>query len=74
MDDLKQKILNAAHRLFADTPIEFAYLYGSVAKELKNPFSDLDVAVFVEGLDRKRWVETKNRGLKIGWILACWHY
>ncbi len=54
LSDLKQKILNISQQLFAGTPVEFAYLYGSVAKDLKNPFSDLDIAIFVEGLDTKK--------------------
>ena len=54
MNDLKKNVLNVAHRLFDGTPVEFAYLYGSVAKDLKNPFSDLDVAIFAERLDKKQ--------------------
>ena len=54
MDNLKQKLLHIAPKLFADTPVQFAYLYGSVAKNLVNPFSDLDVAIFILGLDRKK--------------------
>ena len=50
---LKHKVLAIAPELFSDTPVQFAYLYGSVAKETTSPFSDLDVAIFVEGLDRK---------------------
>ena len=33
--------------------LPIAYLYGSVAKDIVSPFSDLDVAIYVEGLDRK---------------------
>ena len=51
---LKHKVLKLASRLFADTPVQFAYLYGSVAKDIAGPFSDLDVAIYVEGLDRKK--------------------
>jgi len=37
--------------LFEKTPVLFAYFYGSYAKKLPHPFSDLDVGIFVEGLD-----------------------
>ena len=37
--------------VFEKTPVLFAYLYGSYAKKLPHAFSDLDVGIFVEGLD-----------------------
>jgi len=37
--------------VFGGTPVLFAYLYGSYVKGLFHPFSDLDVGIFVEGLD-----------------------
>lgn len=53
MNALKEKILNIAPKLFSDTPVQFAYLYGSVAKGIENPFSDLDIAIYVESISRK---------------------
>jgi uncharacterized protein len=53
MNSIKEKILGIAPELFVDTPVQFAYLYGSVAKGIENPFSDLDLAIYVEGLARK---------------------
>ena len=53
MNALKKNARKLASELFADTPVQFAYLYGSVAKDIVSPFSDLDVAIYVEGLDRK---------------------
>ena len=53
MNDLKQKLHEIAPELFEDTPVLFAYLYGSYAKGLSHPFSDLDVGIFVEYLDRR---------------------
>ena len=53
MNAIKDKILDIAPELFADTPVQFAYLYGSVAKGIENPFSDLDLAIYVNGLTRK---------------------
>jgi len=53
MSDLKEKLHNIAPAIFKETPVLFAYLYGSYAKGLSHPFSDLDVGIFVEGLDMK---------------------
>jgi len=53
VNDLKQKLHEIAPELFEDTPVLFAYLYGSYAKGLSHPFSDLDVGIFVEYLDRR---------------------
>lgn len=54
MDDIKQTLIENASGLFAGTPVLFAYLYGSIAKNLRSPFSDLDIAVFTEEIDRKK--------------------
>jgi predicted nucleotidyltransferase len=53
MKDLKQKVHKIAPTVFEGTPVVFAYLYGSYAKGRPHPFSDLDIGVFVEGLDMK---------------------
>ena len=44
----EQKLRNIAPDLFKQSPVHFAYLYGSYAKGTAHPFSDLDVAVYVE--------------------------
>ena len=51
MTDLKQKLRKIASAVFEGTPVLFAYLYGSFAKDLSHPFSDLDVGVYVKDLD-----------------------
>jgi uncharacterized protein len=51
MAGLKQKLNQIAPSVFVETPVLFAYLYGSYAKGVAHPFSDLDVGIFVEGLD-----------------------
>jgi uncharacterized protein len=51
MNSIKQKLRRSAPKLFEKTPTLFAYLYGSYAKGLPHPFSDLDVGIFVEALD-----------------------
>ena len=53
MNDIRQKLHEIAPLIFEETPVLFAYLYGSYAKGLSHPFSDLDIGIFVEGLDRK---------------------
>ncbi len=53
MSEIRMNLQAAAAGLFAGTPVEFAYLYGSHATGLSHVFSDLDVAIFVEGLDVK---------------------
>ena len=53
MNDHKLKFHEIAPTVFEGTPVLFAYLYGNYAKGLSHPFSDLDVGVFVEGLDTK---------------------
>lgn len=37
--------------VFRNAPVLFAYVYGSHAKGLSHPFSDLDVGIYVEDLD-----------------------
>jgi predicted nucleotidyltransferase len=51
MSDLRQKLRAVAPIIFEGTPVLFAYLYGSYARGLPHPFSDLDVGIFVEGSD-----------------------
>ena len=53
MTDIKQKLHTAAPIVFEQTPVLFAYLYGSHAKGLSHPFSDMDIGIFVEDLDIK---------------------
>lgn len=53
MKPFKERLHEIAFSLFNETPVLFAYLYGSFAKGLAHPFSDLDVGVYVQGLDLK---------------------
>jgi hypothetical protein len=50
-DFFKQALNQIAPDVFAETPVLFAYLYGSYAKGEAHALSDLDVAIYVEGLD-----------------------
>jgi predicted nucleotidyltransferase len=53
MSELKQKLHAMAPTIFEKTPVLFAYLYGSYAKGLSHPFSDLDVGIYIEDLDKR---------------------
>lgn len=53
MRRLKEKLHEIAPQVFEGTPVLFAYLYGSYAKDLSHPFSDLDIGIFVESLGLK---------------------
>jgi predicted nucleotidyltransferase len=53
MNDIGQKLQKIAPQVFEETPVLFAYLYGSYATGLSHPFSDLDIGIFVEGSDTK---------------------
>ena len=52
-----QKLKQLAPAVFSDTPVLFAYLYGSHVKGVPHRFSDLDVGIFVEALDTKACLE-----------------
>lgn len=45
---IKETLIKHADTLFGETPVLFAYLYGSHAAHQAHPFSDLDIAVFVK--------------------------
>ncbi len=51
MKEAKQKLQAAAPGIFEGTPVLFAYLYGSYAKALSHPFSDMDIGIYVEDMD-----------------------
>lgn len=57
MNTLTKKLLDRAPHIFDEMPVLFAYLYGSRVTGLEHPFSDLDVAVFVEGIDTRACLE-----------------
>ena len=48
--EIKNKIIDIAVELFSDSPVLFAYLFGSYAADQSHPFSDLDVAIYVPPL------------------------
>ena len=53
MSDIRKKLHEIAPGIFEETPVLFAYLFGSYAKGLSHPFSDLDIGIYVENPDRR---------------------
>jgi len=45
---VKERLLNIAPDVFDNTPVLFAYLFGSYATGLVHPFSDLDIGIYIE--------------------------
>ena len=60
--EIKKNILNIATDVFRDTPVLFAYLYGSYAVDKAHPFSDKDwKMVSIEKMSQKCIQFSKNR-------------
>ena len=51
--ELIKNLKRIAQRVFKDTPVLFAYLYGSYAAGLSHSFSDLDVGIYVPPMSTK---------------------
>ena len=46
-----------APEIFDKHPVLFAYLYGSYAKGLVHPFSDLDISIYVEEMSLREYLK-----------------
>ena len=46
-----------APKIFDKHPVLFAYLYGSYAKGLVHPFSDLDISIYVEEMSLREYLK-----------------
>jgi len=44
---MNKKVIKIATTVFKDTPVLFAYLYGSHATGLAHSFSDIDIGIYV---------------------------
>ena len=65
-NNIKRKLSQIAPDLFGESPVLFAYLYGSYAKGAAHAFSDLDIAVCIERLDVKACLDLElSLGLRI---------
>ncbi len=51
MKEILQDVQAVAPGILNGTEVLFAYLYGSYVKSLSHRFSDLDIGIYVEGLD-----------------------
>ena len=45
---IKNKLEKLSPRIFKDSPVLFAYLFGSFVSGAVHPFSDIDIAVYVD--------------------------
>jgi len=46
--NIKETLIKHADTFFGETPVLFAYLYGSYAVDQTHSFSDLDIAVYIK--------------------------
>jgi uncharacterized protein len=68
--EISQNLKHIAPNLFKESPVLFAYLFGSHAKQMSHPSSDLDIAVYVEGLEGKACLDLElSLSLKIDELL-----
>jgi hypothetical protein len=54
---IKSSLLAVAPDIFGNSPVLFAYLYGSYATGLVHPFSDLDIGIYVDQMSRRQCLE-----------------
>ncbi len=45
---IKETLIKYANTFFGESPVLFAYLYGSYAVHQTHPFSDLDIAIYIK--------------------------
>lgn len=66
IEKIKTSLLALAPDIFGNSPVLFAYLYGSYATGLVHPFSDLDIGIYVEKISRSQYLELElSLALKI---------
>ena len=49
-DNIKKSIIRLAPQIFNKQPVLFGYLFGSFATGCSHTFSDIDIAVYTEGI------------------------
>jgi len=49
-ENIKQSIIRLSPQIFDNHPVLFAYLFGSFATGCSHTFSDIDIAVYTEGV------------------------
>lgn len=71
-EQIKEILLTEASGIFEKQPVLFAYLYGSFAAGGDHPFSDIDIAIFVEDHAIKEGLELELAlSLQIDQKLNC---
>ena len=57
VEEIKYAISQAAPEILEEYPVLLAYLYGSFATGDVHPFSDIDIAVYIDDLPAKKYLE-----------------
>jgi len=57
IERIHSNLLTLAPQIFGNYPVLFAYLYGSYATGLVHPFSDLDIAIYVNKISRRQYLD-----------------
>ncbi|MBW1716581.1 MAG: nucleotidyltransferase domain-containing protein [Deltaproteobacteria bacterium] len=57
IERIHKDLLTLAAEIFGSYPVLFAYLYGSYATGLVHPFSDLDIAIYVNKMPRRQYLD-----------------
>ena len=69
---IKEALLCKASELFKNQPVLFAYLFGSYTTGLVHPFSDIDIAIYVEDHALQNSLEIElSMSLQIDQKLNC---
>lgn len=56
-EKIRDFLLRIAPEVFINTPVLFAYLYGSYSSGLVHPYSDLDIGIYVEEMSIKEYLD-----------------
>ena len=54
---IRQELVSIAPDIFGQTPVLFSYLFGSYAKDLVHPFSDIDIGVYIVDSHHRRTLD-----------------
>jgi predicted nucleotidyltransferase len=57
IEKIHSDLLKLAPDIFGNYPVLVAYLYGSYATGLVHPFSDLDIAIYVNRISRSQYLD-----------------
>ena len=57
VEEIRSTLLLVAPKIFDKHAVLFAYLFGSYAKGLVHPFSDLDIGIYVEEMSLREYLK-----------------